>query len=197
MSFDDGPSESTPLILEALAREQVRATFFMCGHNVERLPRIARDVLAAGHEIGNHTYSHPCLLQLGPRFVRREVVDAQRTIEDRLDVSPYLFRPPFGVRSPFLGAALDECALIETQWTAIGYDWRLPVDAIVRRVLERTAPGGVICLHDGDRTRAHADRRATAAALAEILPRLCDRGYRFVTAGEALGALFEETERLS
>ncbi len=192
LTFDDGPSESTPLILEALAREQVRGTFFVCGRNVERLPQVGREVLAAGHEFGNHTHRHRYLLPLGADAVRREVAEAQKAIEDGLGVSPWLFRSPYGVRSPWLGAALEECGLTEVQWTVIGRDWRLGATAVAARVLRQADAGGIVCLHDGDGVNLAADRRATAAALGEMLPRLRDAGYRFVTAGEMLGALVEE-----
>src|SRR5690242_3490333 len=80
LTFDDGPSESTPALLEILARHQVKATFFMCGRNVRRLPGIARTVHEAGHEIGNHSDSHPRLDFKSPGFIYRELAQAQDSI---------------------------------------------------------------------------------------------------------------------
>src|ERR1700693_3036599 len=98
LTFDDGPSESTPALLEILAANQVRATFFMCGQNVRRLPQIARQVLAEGHEIANHTDTHPRLDFRSPEFIYREMALAQETIRKIAGVSPKLFRAPYGVR---------------------------------------------------------------------------------------------------
>ncbi|MBI1355827.1 MAG: polysaccharide deacetylase family protein [Acidobacteria bacterium] len=184
LTFDDGPSNETPAFLDLLARYDIRGTFFVCGRNVERRPETARRVLAAGHEVGNHTDSHPLLLRLPPWRVRREVETAQRILEDRLGVRPALFRAPYGVHAPGLRAALELEELTAVRWTVIGNDWRWPAPAIARRVLRGASPGGVICLHDGRETFPSADRQNTLAALETILPILLAEGYRFVTASE-------------
>src|SRR5712672_3499391 len=80
LTFDDGPSESTPALLELLAAHNIKATFFMCGTNVRRLSEIAREVAAAGHEIGNHTDSHAALYFKSPEFIYRELAVAQESI---------------------------------------------------------------------------------------------------------------------
>ena len=80
LTFDDGPSESTPALLELLARHNAKATFFMCGQNARRLANIAREVAAAGHEIGNHTDSHPALYFRSPGFIHEEVARGQEAI---------------------------------------------------------------------------------------------------------------------
>ena len=98
LTFDDGPSESTPQLLDFLARERVAATFFQCGVNVARLPQIAREVVAHAHQLGNHTYSHPLLALKTPGFIDSEFDRAQRVIEDETAVTPAILRPPFGVR---------------------------------------------------------------------------------------------------
>src|SRR5438067_12573940 len=94
LTFDDGPSESTPQILDALAHYGVAATFFQCGANVERLPEIARAVAAAGHESGNHSYSHPYLFLRSPRAIESELRRAQQAIEERAAGRPAWFRAP-------------------------------------------------------------------------------------------------------
>src|SRR6266404_616255 len=81
LTFDDGPSESTADILELLQRHRITATFFQCGANVRRLPQVAREVCAAGHEVGNHTDTHPRLPFKSPGFIYRELARAQETIE--------------------------------------------------------------------------------------------------------------------
>src|SRR5579863_189882 len=102
LTFDDGPSESTPALLEILSRHGVRATFFLCGSNVRRLPAIAREVRAAGHEIGNHSDSHPRLDFKSSEFIYRELAVAQETILTQTGAAPKLFRAPYGVRWPGL-----------------------------------------------------------------------------------------------
>lgn len=184
LTFDDGPSRWTGEVVERLGRSDARATFFVCGRNVERDPAPARDALAAGHEIGNHTFSHPFLLGLSPAAVRREIFHTQRVVEDRLGVSPVWFRPPFGVRSPWLGGALIDAGLWEVQWSVIGYDWTLPAERIARRVNAGLEPGAVVCLHDGDQTRADPDRGETVRALETILARMAEDGYRGVAAND-------------
>src|ERR1035438_10044435 len=94
LTFDDGPSESTPELLEILRRYGASATFFQCGANVRRLPEIARDVVAAGHEIGNHTDSHSRLYLRSSSFIYRELAAAGESIERVTGVRPRLFRAP-------------------------------------------------------------------------------------------------------
>src|SRR5262249_4869219 len=98
LTFDDGPSESTPMLLDILAAHRVRATFFMCGENVRRLPEIAREVSAAGHEIGNHSDKHPRFDFKSADFIYRDLSRAQDTIRAATGVTPGLFRAPYGVR---------------------------------------------------------------------------------------------------
>jgi len=170
LTFDDGPSDETERLLDVLGEHGVKATFFLCGLNVERRPETARRALAEGHAIGNHTHAHPALLRLGPAQVREEVTRAQRTIEDRLGASPRLFRPPYGLRSPWLQEALDEHGLTLVHWTAIGNDWKLAVEGILRRIRPALrAPGTIVCLHDGDGVSVEVDRAETTRAVARLL----------------------------
>ena len=98
LTFDDGPSESTPQLLEILARYHAPATFFQCGANVRRLPSAASEVAAAGHEIGNHSDRHLLLALKSPGFIHRELSAAQESIEHATSVRPRYFRPPYGAR---------------------------------------------------------------------------------------------------
>ncbi len=184
LTFDDGPSESTPGVLAVLEHYGVQATFFCCGANVERLPEITRAAASAGHEIGNHTYFHPPLLACGRDRVRRELEDTQNLIEDTIGGRPALFRPPYGVRAPSLARIQPDLGLTAVLWSVIGWDWQFPRERIVTRVFGGVDQGGIICLHDGETTHLQADRRETIAALPEIIETLRDAGYSFVTAGE-------------
>ena len=189
LTFDDGPSNETERVLELLDRHEARATFFLCGRNVERRPETARRTHAAGHEIGNHSFDHPPLLRLPRRAVLDQVRRTQEVIADRVGVTPKLFRPPYGIRSPFLPAALEANGLTSVHWTVIGMDWKWAGPRVAGRVLRHgSRPGAVICLHDGDAVRATADRQATLDALEVILPQLRERGFGFVTASDLASA---------
>src|ERR1035438_5818574 len=215
LTFDDGPSESTPRVLELLDKYQTHATFFQIGANVERLPHIARAVHAAGHEIGNHSHTHPLFCFHSAEFIYHEFARAQRAIADATGFSPTLLRAPYGARwlgfrqarqglgdptgfSPTLlrapyGArwlgfrqAQRRLALRGIMWTVIGYDWKAKADTIVDRMLAGAANGSILCLHDGRTVRANPDIRETLAAVGCLIPALRDRGYKFDTVSRLL-----------
>ena len=181
LTFDDGPSESTPLLLEELRRHSVAATFFQCGTNVRRLPEIARQVAAAGHEIGNHSDTHPLLCFRSPGFIHAELSGAQRSILAATGHSPKLFRAPYGVRWFGLGEAQRQQGLTGVMWTVIGRDWKLPAGEIAARILSRCGDGAIVCLHDGRETRTNPNISTTIEAVRLIVPALLARGYRFET----------------
>lgn len=186
LTFDDGPSESTPLLLDYLDREQVTATFFQCGMNVRRLPRIAREVVERGHQIGNHTYSHPLLAMKLPAFIDREFSEAQSIIESETGTPPTVLRPPYGVRWLGMRDVQKKLGLLGIGWTVIGYDWKWPAERIAHHVLGAASPGGVLVLHDGRGIRPRPDISATLAATKAIVPVLKERGYRFQTVDRLL-----------
>jgi len=186
LTFDDGPSESTPALLELLAEHDVRATFFMCGKNVRRWPSIARQVAAQGHEIGNHTDSHPRLDFHMPEFIYRELALAQETIHVNTGATPRLFRPPYGVRWFGLRAAQRRLSLLGVMWTVIGKDWCWPASRVSRLLLRRAASGAIICLHDGRGVERTPDIRATLEAVEFAIPALKERGFRFETVSQVL-----------
>jgi peptidoglycan/xylan/chitin deacetylase (PgdA/CDA1 family) len=185
LTFDDGPSESTPRVLELLARYNVPATFFMCGLNVERLPSVAREVASAGHEIGNHSDSHPRLDFRSPVFIYGELARAQEKIAAHAGVTPRLFRAPYGVRWFGLRSAQERLGLLGVMWSIIGRDWKLPAPGITARVL-RARSGDILCLHDGRRTETKPDIRAMLESLEVIIPALAERGLRFETVSQIL-----------
>src|SRR5579862_3311316 len=181
LTFDDGPSESTPRLLEILARHNVTATFFECGHNVARLGDVARAVREAGHDIGNHSYSHPLLSFQSPRFIAQELRLARDTIEDHTGVRPRWFRAPYGVRWFGLRPALRELHLTGVMWTVIGYDWKHQAAAVVKRVAGAVSDGAILCLHDGRELRVQPDIGVTLEAVRNLVPMLLDQGYTFET----------------
>ncbi len=186
LTFDDGPSPSTPQLVDLLARYNAAATFFQCGANVQRLPAIARSVAAAGHEIGNHTFSHPALHFKSPDFMYREIRKAQQVIEDCVQVTPRLFRAPFGVRWFGLADVQRRLNLQGVMWSVIGLDWKLPVNAVLRRLLRAAAPGAIICLHDGRLTHEKPDIATTLDTIRKILPIWAGEGYKFETVSQIL-----------
>lgn len=186
LTFDDGPSESTPKILEILDMHRVRATFFQCGANIRRIASVAREVEAAGHEIGNHSDSHPlCCFQSAPSILD-EFRRAQGTIEEVLRVRPTLVRAPFGVRWFGFREMQRRLNLLGVMWTVLGKDWSQPAGAIAARVLGKVRPGAIVCLHDGRELRERPAIRATVEAVRRIVPALSARGYHFETVSEIL-----------
>ncbi len=181
LTFDDGPSESTPALLEILAQHSIRATFFMCGQSIRRLPQVARQVAAAGHEIGNHTDSHPRLSFHSPEFIYSELALAQETIRQVTGRTPTLFRAPYGVRWLGLRGAQRRLSLMGVMWTVIGNDWRWPSDRVSSLLLRRASNGGIFCLHDGRTLQRAPDIRSTLDAVAYVIPILKERGFQFDT----------------
>ena len=186
LTFDDGPGESTPDILEILAEHHVPATFFQCGANVDRLPEIAREVAARGHEIGNHSYSHPYLFLCSPGTIENELRRAQETIEAATGLRPAWFRAPYGARWFGLGRAQRKMQLTGVMWSAIGYDWNRRASEVVARMAASASNGAILCLHDGRELREKPDVRATVETVRRLVPLLQDRGYEFETIGRLL-----------
>ncbi len=186
LTFDDGPSESTTALLELLDRFQIPATFFLCGSNVDRLPEIAKAVAMAGHEIGNHSDTHPRFDFCSSEFMYRELAEAQRKISAATGVVPKLFRSPYGVRWFGLGAAQHRLNLLGVMWTLLGRDWRLPAPRISARLTGQARGGDIICLHDGRGVRPSPNIQETLQAVAEAVPRLQQMGFQFETVSQIL-----------
>lgn len=186
LTFDDGPSEGTLDLLEYLDCEGIKATFFQCGMNVRRLPQIAGQVAAAGHQIGNHTYSHPHLMLKSRAFIDREFTEAQRIIQFETGVVPMFLRPPYGFRWMGMRQVQEKLSLLGVLWTVIGHDWQWGAEHVAHYVLSQAAPGGIICLHDGRSVKPRPDIRPTLAAVRRIVPVLLDQGYSFDTVSEVL-----------
>jgi peptidoglycan/xylan/chitin deacetylase (PgdA/CDA1 family) len=186
LTFDDGPSESTPALLEILSRLGVQATFFMCGHNVRRLPAVAREVRAAGHEIGNHSDMHRFFQFKSTEFIYGELARAQESIQAETGEAPHLFRTPYGVRWFGLREAQRRLDLTGVMWTVLGRDWTTPAGTISRRLVTRAANGGILCLHDGRALQPAPDVGNTLEAVTSAVPLLQERGFQFETVSEIL-----------
>lgn len=177
LTFDDGPSPGTAAILDLLAQADATATFFQCGQNVERHPDLARAVSAAGHEIGNHTWSHRRLDFASVATMRDEIGRTQQLLSDVHGTAPHWFRAPFGVRWWGLGQVQAEFALQGVMWTCLARDWKLPAAQITQRVTNALEPGAIVCLHDGRGTAPNPNIDETVAAVADILRGLRADGW--------------------
>jgi peptidoglycan/xylan/chitin deacetylase (PgdA/CDA1 family) len=186
LTFDDGPSESTPALLELLAKFGIPATFFMCGSNVDRLPEIAKAVGAAGHEIGNHSDTHPRFDFCSSEFIYRELSEAQNKITSATGASPRLFRAPYGVRWFGVGAAQERLDLLGVMWTLLGRDWRWPAPRVSAFLSGQARAGDIICLHDGRGVQRKPDIHQTLGAVSDVVPRLQQMGFRFETVSQIL-----------
>jgi len=152
LTIDDGPnSTTTPAILELLDRFDAKATFFLIGEKAVAAPHLVKMILQRGHSIGNHTQNHPQLRfwGLGPRRLRKEIDDFERTMRDRDLPIPSLFRAPTGMKNPFLHPILAARRLLLVGWSARAYDTRIKQAATVAERLLRTAkPGSILLLHE-------------------------------------------------
>jgi len=186
LTFDDGPSESTPALLDLLHRFGAKGTFFMCGKNVRRLKNVARDVVLAGHQVGNHTDHHPRLDFKSRRFMYEELNNAQKSIFQATGVMPQWFRAPYGVRWFGLRGVQKRLKLTGVMWTTIGHDWRWDGPRVARLMIQRASNGAILCLHDGRGLVESPDIRSTLEAVEYFVPKLQDEGYKFETVSEIL-----------
>jgi peptidoglycan/xylan/chitin deacetylase (PgdA/CDA1 family) len=186
LTFDDGPNDlHTMHLLDVLAQHNAKATFFLIGRYVRQRPEIARAVLAAGHEIGNHTYSHPNLVLVSARRLRQELDDCRKALEDALGTKATLFRPPFGGRRPSVLRTARSMGLSPIMWSVAGNDWNAKspgavVDKVVRQVdSRRRMQAEIVLLHDGGHLDFGADRSHTVEAARLLLERY--DGKKFVS----------------
>lgn len=179
LTFDDGPHpHGTPAVLDALAAARVPATFFLAGEQVERRPALAREIVAAGHEVALHCHRHRTLLRLAPWQVRSDLLRAAAAIAEATGREPRLYRPPYGVLNAAALALARRHGWEIVLWTHEGHDWqrRTTPSAIAARVTRRIGPGDVLLLHDADHYSAPGSWRRTAAALPLVLGELDRRG---------------------
>ena len=209
ITFDDGPNPAiTPKLLDLLDRHNAKATFFLVGKYVRQTPGLVKEIAARGHLLGNHTETHPNLFFCGPDETRAELLRCSEAIQQAAWLEPRWFRPPFGLRSPWLGEIVQQQRMTTVMWTLIPGDWRVkPSDWLISRMKpiaahaqnlslkpipgQAAAKGDVLCLHDGDYARPSADRNHTLAALEFWLPRWRDLGLEFVTISQAAGKVVE------
>jgi peptidoglycan-N-acetylglucosamine deacetylase len=176
LTFDDGPSpEWTPRVLELLARYRARATFFVLGSGAAAYPELVRQAFAAGHGIGNHTWSHRRLTGLDGDELAAEVSATSAAIQRATGVPVRCLRPPYATVDAASAARVKALGLHLVLWDVDTNDYLRPGAAVIAgRVLGRVRSGDVVLLHDGG-----GDRRQTVAALEPLLAALAARGFRF------------------
>ena len=196
LTYDDGPSEWTVPILEHFAEHHGRATFFVLGNAIDGEERRAtlRRTVAEGHEIGNHTFSHPGdLAKLDEAVIREEIGRAQSSIRDVAGVEPVYWRTPFLRTSERLLSVASTLGLTHVGCSVMPGDWELDADEIAEGVRPHLRPGAVIVLHDGrpedePPELSRPTREETAKATGTILEDMSRLGLRAVTVSELVAA---------
>jgi peptidoglycan-N-acetylglucosamine deacetylase len=179
LTFDDGPHpEGTPAVLELLAREQLRAAFFLVGEQVERRPELAARIAAAGHLVALHGHRHQLQLRMRPAQAEADLRRGAAAIEDAVGAPVRWHRPPYGIYSPWGLELARSAGMAPLLWSRWGKDWRrLTTPArIAARVTRELTPGDVILLHDADFYSSRNSHRRTLAALPVIVGALRRRG---------------------
>ena len=184
LTFDDGPHpEQTAKVLDVLEKYGAKGTFFVIGRNIAGNESVVRRIIDDGHEIGNHTYTHP-LRSGSSETLLEEAAKTSELLESTFDYSPVLFRPPGGNIS---GSMIE--SICEAGYKCVLWSWRMdtrdwaspPVESVVQTVLQDVKFGDIVLFHDNVYGNS-----PTAEALEIILPELIDRGYSFVTVSELI-----------
>jgi peptidoglycan/xylan/chitin deacetylase (PgdA/CDA1 family) len=174
LTFDDGPDPHyTPQVLEVLRRRRIRATFCVIGRDAAANAWLLNAIADAGHEIANHSWSHPLLTRMRSHEIYEQLARTSDVVEEAVGTAPVLARAPFGgwnERALEISASLGMSPL---GWSVDTCDWKEPgTREITSTVLETVRPGAILLSHDGG-----GDRSQTVAALRDYLPRLLDSGY--------------------
>jgi len=181
MTFDDGPSpETTPRLLEILKQRNIKATFFMIGQNAEHNPEIVKRILADGHEIGNHSWTHPQLAKLSDDRVTEEITKTQNAIRDASGYTPTLLRPPYGsITARQKDWIENRLGLSVILWSVDPFDWKRPGASVIRqRILAGATPGAIVLSHD--------IHKQTVDAMPATLDALAAKGFKFVTVSQLI-----------
>ncbi len=181
LTFDDGPSEKlTPRLLDLLAQHHIHATFFVIGENAAAHPEILQRAAAEGHEIGNHSWSHPNFAKMSDEAVRSQVKRTEDAITSATGARPTLLRPPYGSLTARQKRWLhDELGYEIILWDVDPLDWKKPgPNVVASRILKETRPGSIVLSHD--------IHEQTIEAMPRTLRELEEKGFKFVTVSELL-----------
>ncbi|MEG4116244.1 polysaccharide deacetylase family protein [Microcoleus sp. N9_B4] len=190
LTFDDGPwPKTTTQILDILKENNIKATFFWVGRYLKNSPEIGKQVAAAGHAIGNHTWNHE-YLQYNEDGAAREIDRTSSLIEDLTGIQTSMFRPPGGILNNGLAAYAQKKNYAVVMWSADSFDWRTLTESLIDNVMRQANSGGIVLMHDGGGNRAR-----TVKALPDIIAKLRKEGYIFVTVPELLQMQEQESKQ--
>src|SRR5213596_1759339 len=192
LTFDDGPSATlTPKLLDLLAAHHIKATFFVIGENVAEHPEIVARAAREGHEIGNHSWSHPNFGKMSDDNVRSQLRRTDDAIRSAMGNRPTLMRPPYGsITAPEKRWVHDEFGYRIILWDVDPYDWKRPGPAVVlNRILKETQPGSIVLSHD-----IHP---GTIEAMPSTFNALEAKGFNFVTVSELIPMAVPKASRPS
>ncbi|MEQ1354196.1 MAG: polysaccharide deacetylase family protein [Candidatus Acidiferrum sp.] len=181
MTFDDGPSEKlTPQLLDLLAAHHIKATFFVIGKNVVQYPEILQRAVREGHEIANHSWSHPAFGKMSDARVRAELQKTDDAIRSAIEARPVLMRPPYGsITARQKQWIHEEFGYRTILWDVDPLDWKRPGPSVVTsRIVRETRPGSIVLSHD-----IHP---GTIKAMPETFDQLEAKGFKFVTVSELI-----------
>jgi peptidoglycan/xylan/chitin deacetylase (PgdA/CDA1 family) len=184
LTYDDGPSPSTNLLLDILDRYQVKATFFEIGRNIEKHPEIVPMIVARGHELANHSYSHTDMMFKPREFLLSEIEKTDKLLQELgVKQDSISFRPPFGRRCVVLSYLLFQMHKKLIMWDvdSLDYEKTLTAEDIANRVIDNVRSGSIVLMHDGGGYRSK-----TLAATQAIVKTLQSKGYAFKTVSELL-----------
>jgi peptidoglycan-N-acetylglucosamine deacetylase len=181
LTYDDGPHATlTPKLLDILKARNVKATFYVIGRNVDQYPGIVKRAVEEGHEIGNHTYTHPALSSLSDAAVQKEISLCNQSVEKVIGTLPTTMRPPYGATNDRVKKLLmSGYRLPSILWSVDPLDWKRPGASVVSsRLIAGTSPGGILLAHD-----IHP---GTIEATPSVVDKLLASGYQFTTVSQLI-----------
>ncbi len=181
LTFDDGPYlEFTPQVLDILRENQIQATFFCIGQNVEKYPELIKRITEEGHTLGNHSFTHSQFIDFKTsEGWKKEIENTDQIIFDLTGKKPSLFRPPYGITTPHLAKVIKQTKHKVIGWTVRPYDTvEQPTEKIIQKLKSKTQDGNIILLHD-----THS---RIIPVLQEIIPYFKSKNYTFVTVNQLL-----------
>ena len=181
ITFDDGPHPTlTPRLLDMLKERGVKATFYVIGKNVVLYPGIMQRIVAEGHEIGNHSYTHPALTKCSPGKITEEITKTNEAIQQACGAKPTTMRPPYGATNAAITKRLnDEFGLAVIMWSVDPLDWKIrKASHVSNHILQNTKSGAIVLAHD-----IHP---STIDAMPAALDGLISKGHKFVTVSELI-----------
>lgn len=179
LTFDDGPTKNVDQLLPLLDEYKVKATFFLIGNEIEKHPEEAKKIVEAGHQIGNHTYSHKRMVLKSPSFIEEEIEKTDELIRSIGYEGEIDFRPPYGKKFVGLPYYLNKTNRETIMWSLDPETYYTRVDEKINYVMKNIKPGSIILLHP-----MYDQTGGTLEVVETILRELTNEGYRFVTVDE-------------